>query len=60
MANEKNLDNAFAETQNIEVYARHKMFRYRKRYKQETVSNGRKQARFHQKDKDRTAGVRRD
>lgn len=56
----KNLDSLFAETQNIEVYAKHKMFRYRKRYKQETEAKGRKNARFHQKDKDRGVGTRRD
>lgn len=60
MADEKNLDRTFAETQNIEVYADKKMFRYRKRYKKQTEGNGRKQGRFHQKDKDRTAGIRRD
>lgn len=60
MANEKNLDGRFAETQDIEVYARHGMFHYRKKYKGGIVANGRKQARFHQKDKDRTTGVRRD
>jgi hypothetical protein len=60
MADEKNLDRTFAETQNIEVYARHEMFRYRKKYKKELTANGRKQGRFHQKDKDRTAGIRRD
>lgn len=60
MANEKNLDKRFAETQDIEVYARHGMFHYRKKYKQGNTAKGRKQSRFHQKDKDRTSGVRRD
>lgn len=60
MANEKNLDGRFAETHDIEVYARHKMFHYRKRFHKGLTANGRKQARFHQKDKDRTAGIRRD
>ena len=60
MANEKNLDGRFAETHDIEVYARHGFFHYRKRYKDGVAATKRKQGRFHQKDKDRTTGVRRD
>lgn len=56
----KNLDSFFAETQDLEVKSFRDMFRYRKRYKKQVEANGRKQARFHQKDKDRSAGVRRD
>jgi hypothetical protein len=56
----KNIDDDFAVTEGIEVYSSKKFFRYRKRYKQGLTAKGRKQAQFHQKDKDRTAGVRRD
>ena len=56
----KNLDSFFAEPQDSEVKACKNMFRYRKKYKGEVEANGRKQGRFHQKDKDRGAGTRRD
>ncbi len=56
----KNLDSFFAETQDIEVKSSRNMFRYRKRFHKGVEANGRKQGRFHQKDKDRSAGVRRD
>lgn len=56
----KNLDSFFAETQNIVVKSFRDMYRYRKRFKQQNPVNGRKQARFHIKDKDLAAGVRRD
>ncbi len=56
----KNLDSFFAETQDIEVKSSRDMFRYRKKFKAGVEANGRKQARFHQKDKNRSAGVRRD
>lgn len=56
----KNLDSFFAETQNIVVKSSRDMYRYRKRYKKGLVPSGRKQARFHIKDKDLAAGVRRD
>ncbi len=56
----KNLDSFFAETQDIEVKSFKNMFRYRKKYKGEVEANGRKQGRFHQKDKDRGVGTRRD
>ena len=56
----KNLDSFFAETQNIEVKSFKNMFRYRKRFKGGVEANGRKQGRFHQKDKDRGVGTRRD
>lgn len=57
---DKNLDSQFAETQNITVRSRQKFYRYRKRFKQQDTTKGRKQARFHTKDKDLTAGTRRD
>jgi len=60
MANEKNLDRTFDETQDEAVYARHGFFRYFKKFKKGLVANGRKQARFHSKTKDLPAGVRRD
>lgn len=56
----KNLDSFFAETQNIIVKSFNNMFRYKKKFKQETEAKGRKQGRFHIKDKDLPAGVRRD
>ena len=56
----KNLDSFFAETQDIEVKSFRNMFRYRKKFKQEDETKGRKNARFHQKDKDRGVGTRRD
>lgn len=56
----KNLDSFFAETQDIEVKSFRDMFRYRKKFHKGDTAKGRKQARFHQKDKDRSAGVRRD
>lgn len=60
MAKNINLDNQFAETQNIEVKSSRNMFRYRKKFKKGQVANGRKQSRFHDKTKNLTAGVRRD
>ncbi len=56
----KNLDSLFAETQDIEVKSSRDMFRYLKKFKGQVEANGRKQARFHQKDKDRGTGTRRD
>lgn len=56
----KNLDSFFAETHDIEVKSFRDMFRYRKKYKDGALATNRKQGRFHQKDKDRSAGVRRD
>lgn len=56
----KNLDNEFAETQDITVYAKHGFYRYRKRFKRQVEANGRKQGRFHIKDKDLSTGERRD
>lgn len=55
-----NIDDNFDVTEGVEVTSRLKFFRYRKRYKGGNTVNGRKQAQFHQKDKDRTAGIRRD
>jgi len=55
-----NIDDNFATTEGIEVYSRAKFFRYRKRFKGGLTGNGRKQSQFHQKDKDRSSGVRRD
>lgn len=56
----KNIDDDFADTEGKEVTSRQGFFRYRKRYKQGLTAKGRKQAQFHQKDKDRSTGVRRD
>jgi len=56
----KNLDSFFAETQDIIVKSFNNMFRYRKKFKQGVEAKGRKQGRFHIKDKDLPAGVRRD
>ena len=60
LANEKNLDRTFAETQDIVVKARHGFYRYRKKFKQQTEAKGRKQGRFHIKDKNLSTGERRD
>jgi len=56
----KNLDSLFDEEQDIVVKSSRDMYRYRKRYKQEDTDKGRKQSRFHIKDKDLATGVRRD
>lgn len=56
----KNLDSFFAETQNILVKSFKNFYRYRKRYKGQVEANGRKQARFHIKDKNLAVGCRRD
>lgn len=56
----KNLDSFFAETQDIVVKSSRNMYRYRKRFKKQVEANGRKQARFHIKDKDLVSGERRD
>lgn len=55
-----NLDNQFAETQDITVKSSKGFFRYKKKFKKEVEANGRKQGRFHIKDKDLAAGERRD
>ena len=56
----KNLDSFFAETQDILVKSFRNMYRYRKRFHKGDTAKGRKQARFHIKDKDLAAGCRRD
>lgn len=56
----KNLDNLFDEEQDKIVKSSSNMFRYKKKYKKGNILNGRKQARFHIKDKDLPDGVRRD
>jgi len=56
----KNLDSQFPETQDVVVKSAYDMYRYKKKYKQGQVAKGRKQARFHIKDKDLPANVRRD
>jgi hypothetical protein len=60
MAKEISLDSQYDEEQDVTVKSSRDMYRYRKRYKQEDTDKGRKQARFHIKDKDLSSGDRRD
>lgn len=60
MAKNISLDSQFDEEQDKVVKSSRDMYRYKKKYKQGDTEKGRKQSRFHIKDKDLSAGTRRD